>query len=171
VPPIPVRSLVLLVVLGAVAILSMAAIVVVLLTREDPQGSIVPPPAIDVPPLPAQPAPELVVRIESIPAGADVLEGGRFLGQTPLRLTVARSSLAGTRTFDVRKAGFLPSRLAQGPTDLAEVAIVAKLEPEPAPPPDKPVAPEKPAGSRPTGPGKGPARDKRPGPSDIRMER
>ena len=95
-PPIPVRSLILLVVLGAVAILSMAAIVVVLATREEPQSAIVPPPAAPAAPLPAQPAPEVVLRIESVPPGADVLEGGRILGTTPLRLSVARSSLAGT---------------------------------------------------------------------------
>ncbi len=65
----------------------------------------------------------------SVPSGATVEDGERILGETPLSISIARGSVAqNPRTFVVRKGGFSPARLVQGPaTDSQRVTLT--LEP------------------------------------------
>ena len=85
------------------------------------------------PPLQAAPvSPPLVgghfaLRIESIPAGADVREGDRVLGTTPLELSVDDDAVRrAPRSFTLAKDGFASYAITQGPSD-DSVRIVAPL--------------------------------------------
>jgi serine/threonine-protein kinase len=77
----------------------------------------------------AAPAPsdEFALTIESVPSGADVREGDRVLGTTPLLVTVDNDSVRVTpRAFTVSKDGYAPYALAQG-ASRESVRLVAPL--------------------------------------------
>ncbi|MFH1808042.1 MAG: serine/threonine-protein kinase [Pseudomonadota bacterium] len=66
------------------------------------------------------------------PEAAEVWEGSRKLGLTPLKLPVAASSLieASPRRFELRLEGYRRVELEQGPTDSQVVELRQDLEPE-----------------------------------------
>lgn len=77
------------------------------------------------------------LEIAANPAGAQVLEGDRVLGSTPLRLTIDGASVAaGPRTFTVRKPGYAPYTIVQG-ASAKDTSVLAELTPvsEPVPAP------------------------------------
>jgi len=136
-----------------------------------PARSVAVAPASIAPP-PAPSSASFALEIAASEPGARVYEGENLLGSTPLRMTVEPASVAqGPRTFTVRKSGFLPYTIVQGPSQkdarvLAELAAEPaatppagpKAKPRKAPPPPKAVSPSpspKPANS----------------PSDIFMQR
>jgi serine/threonine protein kinase len=85
---------------------------------------------------PAAPTPAVVthfaIRIESVPTGADVREGDRVLGTTPLELSVDNDSVrSAPRTFLLAKDGFAPYPVVQGPSE-SGVHVLAQLAPVPA---------------------------------------
>jgi hypothetical protein len=66
--------------------------------------------------------------LESEPPGAEVLDGAQSIGRTPLRLTISNEAVrAKERSFVVQLAGYVPYTVYQGPSEKAEVQIVAKL--------------------------------------------
>jgi serine/threonine-protein kinase len=70
---------------------------------------------------------EFALTIESIPSGADVREGDRVLGTTPLLVTIDNDSVRTTpRAFTVSKDGYAPYALAQG-ASRESVRLVAPL--------------------------------------------
>ncbi|WP_437984136.1 serine/threonine protein kinase [Sorangium sp. So ce117] len=86
-------------------------------------------------------APSFMLIIESIPPGADVLEDGKSLGQTPLQLSIANEEVrASPRRLTLQKEGFQPYSIVQGPSEmsvqtvarLAQVAAPAKTEDAPS---------------------------------------
>jgi hypothetical protein len=108
---------------------------------------------------PAPVASSFAVRIESVPAGADVLEGTTLIGSTPLTVTVTQPP----RTFTVRKDGFLPYTIVQDASASdtrvvaelsAQTATIAAIVPPAAssaaaPAPRKPPPAHKPPGPKP----------------------
>ncbi len=72
---------------------------------------------------------QFTVRIESAPSAADVREGDRLLGTTPLELSIDNDAvLQAPRTFLLSKEGFAPYSVVQG-ASADRVRIVAQLVP------------------------------------------
>ncbi|WP_437676121.1 serine/threonine protein kinase [Sorangium sp. So ce131] len=102
-------------------------------------------------PTPAAPQPEktlvapppaeggtFVLVVESMPSGAEVLEDGKPLGNTPLQLSVSNSSVRSSpRRLTVRLDGYEPYSIVQGPSEQS-VRLVATLS-KSAPPPSAPA--------------------------------
>ncbi len=101
---------------------------------EPPTQAETPPPA---PPPPSIPPPEerasrFTLTIESVPSGADVREGDRVVGTTPVTVSVDNDSVkTAPRAFTVVKDGFEPYALAQGASQTS-VHLVAPLVAAPA---------------------------------------
>jgi serine/threonine-protein kinase len=86
-----------------------------------------PTPVVQVPVPPVVTATHFALRIESIPPGADVREGDRVLGVTPLELSLDDDAVRITpRSFTLSKDGFASYAITQGPSD-DSVRIVAPL--------------------------------------------
>ncbi|MGK3968153.1 serine/threonine protein kinase [Sorangium sp. So ce118] len=94
-----------------------------------------------------------VLMVESMPSGAEVLEDGKPLGNTPLQLSITNSSVrANPRRLTVRHEGYEPYSIVQGPSDQS-VRLVATLTKQaaaaptstPAAPTAAPAAPAAPA--------------------------
>ena len=80
------------------------------------------PPATAAPVAPPVTIPAVVthfmMRIESVPAGADVREGDHVLGTTPLDLSMDNDAVRrAPRAFTLAKDGFAPYAVGQGPSD------------------------------------------------------
>ena len=132
--------------LGLGAALLLGGSIYLVLPRSAPMPT--PAPA-NAPSFVAQPPPapaSFAVQIESTPNGAEVFEGEERLGTTPMRITVTTPP----RTFSVRKAGFLPYTLVQGPS-AGDTRVLAELSAVPAPiPPASAAPPRKAAIAKPT---------------------
>jgi serine/threonine-protein kinase len=96
-----------------------------------PVATRAPPPEAPAQPPPAPTPPEVKsfgFLLESEPPGAEVLDGAQSIGRTPLRLTISNEAVrAKERSFVVQLAGYVPYTVYQGPSEKAEVQIVAKL--------------------------------------------
>jgi serine/threonine-protein kinase len=104
--------------------------------------------------------------LESSPSGATVMEGDQVLGTTPMTVNIERSSVtSSSRTFVLKKDGYVSGSVVQGPSD-ANVKSAVALAPEPTA--TVKSSPPKPGGIKvqPPPPVKPP-----PGPSDIRLNR
>lgn len=91
---------------------------------------------------PAATSTSFVLQIDSAPSGAAVYEGDTSLGNTPLSITLDRSSVtASPRTFTLKREGFIPTQVSQGPTTEATVHNLVALAPDGAAkkPPAKPT--------------------------------
>jgi serine/threonine-protein kinase len=117
-------------VLGAAAFVILGGLVVVIATtRERKQDA--PSPAISA--LAAMPAPRksFVLVIDSTPSGAEVREGDRVLGTTPMQLTIDNDAVrAEPRKLTVQRDGFQRYSILQGASD-DNVRIIASLVPQP----------------------------------------
>jgi serine/threonine-protein kinase len=72
------------------------------------------------------------VLIESTPSGAIVTEDDKELGPTPLAVSIDKTSVAaGPRTFVLKKDGFLPTPMTQGPLT-ANAKSTVTLAPDPS---------------------------------------
>jgi serine/threonine-protein kinase len=72
--------------------------------------------------------------LDSYPQGADVFDGERRLGTTPMQLSFENDVVrASPRQITVRRTGYLPYSILQGPSD-GNVRIMATLSPEPVAP-------------------------------------
>lgn len=112
--------------------------------------------------------------VESVPTGADVFDGERKIGTTPLQVSVLKEQVRReAATFTLRHAGYQPYSLVQGYSD-DNVRLVAALVPE-APPATASAAVEAPAPSavpHKVAPRPHPQKAAAPAPtSDIRMQR
>jgi hypothetical protein len=107
----------------------------------------------------APPAPRFfALSIDSIPSGAEVFEGERSLGTTPVRVPLG-SGPTRARSFELRRAGYQAFRLEQGPATAdvevrvplvalppaASVSAPATASRKVAPPPARPKADPPPA--------------------------
>ncbi|MGK3998026.1 protein kinase domain-containing protein [Sorangium sp. So ce1024] len=102
---------------------------------EKPQ-QVTPPPPADVA--------SFVLMVESMPSGAEVLEDGKPLGNTPLQLSISNSSVrANPRRLTVRHEGYEPYSIVQGPSDQS-VRLVATLTKQVPAPTSTPAAPTTP---------------------------
>lgn len=114
------------------------------------------------------------LRVDSVPPGADVLEGDRVLGKTPFELRIDAQSVKNSqRVFRLELAGFEPYELKQGAaqTDVRlRALLVATAAPSSTPSTDPPATGRAPprVWSKPT---QKPASTTRPPPTDIRLER
>jgi hypothetical protein len=71
-----------------------------------------------------------VLRVESTPAGADVVENDRVLGKTPLDVVIERESVVnGSRELSLRLSGYKPHVIKQGVSE-TDVRVQAELVPE-----------------------------------------
>jgi serine/threonine-protein kinase len=97
-----------------------------------------------------------VLFIDSAPAGAEIREGDRTLGHAPMQISIDNEAAQkDARRFEVRRAGFLPYSIVQGPSEenvrinapLVAVAAETAGAPQPAvpPPPGAATAPATPA--------------------------
>ncbi|WP_437797833.1 serine/threonine-protein kinase [Sorangium sp. So ce693] len=175
------------IVLVAVGVLAVAGIGVAMSQMRSSE----PPPALaaaqpakpQVAPPPADVG-SFVLMVESMPSGAEVLEDGKPLGNTPLQLSLSNSSVrANPRRLTVRHEGYEPYSIVQGPSDQS-VRLVATLTKQaaaaptstpaaPTPPPASP-APRPYAGrpaARPTPAPDAPPPPPSPRPLDIQIER
>jgi serine/threonine-protein kinase len=123
------------VLLGLAAVLASSAALFVVYTRSNepalPKHELAKPVATSI--TAGQPS-EFNLILESSPSGAEVKEGGKSLGFTPLQLGMNRAQLrTQARTFTLSKPGFLPYTLVQSdsasdvrvsPALQAEVAVV-----------------------------------------------
>jgi eukaryotic-like serine/threonine-protein kinase len=92
-----------------------------------------------LPPPPTLPRTHFVLRIESNPSQALVLEGGNPVGVTPVSITIDRAVVArSVRQFVVHKDGFVDVNIQQGdsPIDLQQIVSLATspiaTEPKPS---------------------------------------
>ena len=84
-------------------------------------------PVVDGAPAPSASASHLTIRLESMPGGADVREGDRVLGTTPLELALDNDALRITpRSLTLVKEGFAPYPIVQGPSE-ESVRVIAQL--------------------------------------------
>ncbi len=116
---------------------------------------------------------QFMMWIDSVPAGADVYEGDRRVGSTPLQMTFDNASLRShPRELSVRMAGYQSYNIVQGPSG-ENVRVTAALSPTESAAASAPAsaaaAPGRTAGPRPptTPPKPVPARTD----GDIRMSR
>ena len=119
-----------------------------------------------------------MVILESVPTGADVYDGERRIGATPLQISIDKvQAQRQARSFTLRHPGYQPYSVVQGYSD-DNVRLLASMSPEPPPvlkpaesaaaPIRAPVVVRKPA-ARPR-----PAASHSPAaapPSDIRLQR
>jgi serine/threonine-protein kinase len=76
---------------------------------------------------------QFTVRFESEPAGAEVWEGNRLLGPTPLEYSIEHASVQhAARIFSVRANGYLPFTIKQADSS-RDVVLMARLTREPIP--------------------------------------
>jgi serine/threonine-protein kinase len=127
--------------LFALSAAGVAAIAVVALTlgmnREHKQDQ---PPSTSAAPLATSPRKSFVLVIDSNPGGAEVREGDRVLGTTPLQLTIDNEAVrADPRKLVVVHDGYQRYSILQGASD-DNVRIIASLEPTPAETPPPPIA-------------------------------
>lgn len=117
--------------------------------------------------------------IESIPAGAEVVEDGKPLGTTPLQLSVSNDSVREQpRRLTVRLEGYQPYSIVQGPSEQS-VRLVATLNKstEAAPSAPTKAEPATQSGPRPHRPRPTPTPEPEPTPPpgpkplDIKIER
>jgi serine/threonine protein kinase len=72
--------------------------------------------------------------IDSTPNGAEVLEGDKMLGTTPLQISIENDAVRNApRKLTVRRAGFQPYSILQGPSE-DSVRVIASLVENPAEP-------------------------------------
>lgn len=130
-----------LIVIGAALAIGVFTLVFFLARKDSPAGATQPSTTAT-----AEPPFKLV--LDSTPAGAEVREGDRLHGTTPLTLTIEPASVADTpRTFVLSLAGHQPYTRVQGPSK-ESVHIVAALV---AAAPEAPSSPTVP-GATPTPP-------------------
>ncbi|MFO0607905.1 MAG: serine/threonine-protein kinase [Polyangiales bacterium] len=119
---------------GAAGIVLIFAAFIVLAMRQPPVQTTVQ----GVQPTPQRPEEmrSFVVMIDSYPQGADVFDGEHRLGSTPMQLSMQNADLrAQPHQLTIRRVGYLPYSIVQGPSD-GNVRITAQLAPEaPAQPP------------------------------------
>ncbi|WP_437813160.1 serine/threonine protein kinase [Sorangium sp. So ce1078] len=97
-----------------------------------------------VAPAPPADVATFVLMVESMPSGAEVLEDGKPLGNTPLQLSISNSSVrTNPRRLTVRQEGYEPYSIVQGPSDQS-VRLVATLTKRAAAPTSTPAAPTPP---------------------------
>ncbi|WP_437590663.1 serine/threonine-protein kinase [Sorangium sp. So ce1000] len=125
------RKAAILAAIGAVVVAAVAFV----LTRNPAQSEATPVPTATPTAAPAatgtpsehKGAPSFMLIIESIPAGADVMEDGKSLGQTPLQLSIANEQVRESpRRLTLQKEGFQPYSIVQGPSEMS-VQTVARL--------------------------------------------
>ncbi|XXY45498.1 serine/threonine-protein kinase [Sorangium sp. So ce269] len=125
-------------ILAAIGAVVVAAVVFVM-TRSSAESVATPTPPTPGPAPTATPndhkgAPSFILIIESIPPGAEVLEDGKSLGQTPLQLSIENEQVrASPRRLTLQKEGFQPYSIVQGPSEMS-VQTVARLAQAAAPP-------------------------------------
>jgi serine/threonine-protein kinase len=126
----------------------------------------------DLPP-PAALDSSFTLVIESTPPGATVMDGDKTLGVTPLTVPIERASVtSASRTFIVKKDGFVSANVVQGPTEEKHTKQMVTLAAETT---ATKVGGTKPA--HPTGPGPGAGKPSGPKPAggggdlDIRLNR
>ncbi len=186
-----------LVVAAGAAVLTFASLAAVSLLSKAPDETPTPQPGSATAPVPTAAANDaFALNIDSTPPGAEVFDGTQRLGDTPLTLTLSIPAGSGKpRSFSLRKAGYKPYVVEQGPAH-GEVRVHAALVPddapsageatakaaapvprEPAEPVTEPVQTRKPAAHAPAPrePGanakKAPAAAPQSQPSDIRLQR
>jgi hypothetical protein len=72
------------------------------------------------------------VVFDSFPSGADVLEGDKRIGATPMQTSLRNAGLeASPRKFRIVRTGFLPYEVMQGPSR-EPVRVLATLAADPA---------------------------------------
>ncbi|WP_438017395.1 protein kinase [Sorangium sp. So ce315] len=136
------------IVLVAVGVLAVAGIGVAMSQMRSSEPAPVAAPQPEKPQLVAPPPPadvaSFVLMVESMPSGAEVLEDGKPLGNTPLQLSISNSSVrANPRRLTVRHEGFEPYSIVQGPSDQS-VRLVATLTKQAPAPTSTPAAPTTP---------------------------
>ncbi|XXX76971.1 serine/threonine-protein kinase [Sorangium sp. So ce134] len=179
------RKGIVLVAAGVLAVAGIGIAMSQMRSSEQPAPAVTQPEKPQVAPAPPPPAEvaSFVLMVESMPSGAEVLEDGKPLGNTPLQLSISNSSVrANPRRLTVRQEGYEPYSIVQGPSEQSVrlVATLTKRTPAPtsspaAPTPPPPVAPAprsygRPA-ARPTPPADAPPPPPPPRPLDIQIER
>jgi serine/threonine protein kinase len=118
--------------IGVVAGAALAVVAVTLFARlraESPPNAVTAAPAL----APVQRRSFTLV-VDSMPRGADVLEGDKMLGITPVQISIDNDvARDAPRKLTVRRAGFQPYSILQGPSD-DNVRVIASLVENPTEP-------------------------------------
>jgi len=123
----------------------------------------IPVPAATPAPAPAPASVVFTLQIDSSPVGAEVFEGDRLLGTTPIQVSFDSAHVAQSpRTFSLRKAGYLPYTIVQG-ASAKDARVLAELAAEPVAVAPRPIVKKPPKTKK-------PSTDAKPG-SDIFMQR
>jgi serine/threonine-protein kinase len=123
------------VVVGGVAVGLVAAVAVAIGASRSQKTDT--PPAVSAAAAPAAPATQVprksfVLLVDSVPSGAEVHEGDRVLGTTPMQLSIDNDAVhAEPRKLTVERDGFQRYSILQGASD-DNVRIIATLVPESA---------------------------------------
>jgi serine/threonine protein kinase len=130
-------------ILGA-ALGGVALAVALVVALRGPKAAPPPPPPQ---PVAQAPMPEaFTVVFDSFPSGAEVREGDKKLGSTPMQLSLRNAGLdKEPRKFNLVREGFLPYEVVQGPSR-EPVRVLATLAADPQAAVQKPPEPPKPAG-------------------------
>jgi len=116
---------------GAAGIVLIVAAFFVLALRQQPMQTTVQ--SVQPVPSPPEELRSFVVMIDSYPQGAEVFDGDRRLGATPMQLSMQNADLrTQPHQLTIRRNGYLPYSIVQGPSD-GNVRITAQLAPEPPP--------------------------------------
>jgi serine/threonine-protein kinase len=119
---------------GGIALGVVAAIALAIGTNRSQKPDPAPPATVAAPAVAVQaPRKSFVLLVDSVPSGAEVHEGERVLGTTPMQLTIDNDAVrAEPRKLTVERDGFQRYSILQGASD-DNVRIIASLVPEQAP--------------------------------------
>ena len=110
---------------GALAVVVLGGVVVTLLVTRKPPTTNDDRPAAPTPTKSAAASRVFSFLLDSTPSGAEVFEGDKRIGATPLQLSIDEESLhTGPRTFVIRSAGYLPYTVVQGRSDVTVKTVV-----------------------------------------------
>ncbi|MEI9948086.1 MAG: serine/threonine-protein kinase [Pseudomonadota bacterium] len=101
-------------------------------------------------PVLAKADPAFSLQIDSSPPGAELFEGERLLGTTPIQVSIDAARVAQTpRTFMLRKAGYLPYTIVQGAAT-KDARVLAELAADPVVVTPRPAAKKPPVTKAPS---------------------
>jgi serine/threonine-protein kinase len=117
--------------IAAAALVAACLLVLLVLSARQPRADNTPTPVAPTTAAAPERRTSFALTIESVPAGAEVLEGDRVLGTTPLAMSIDNDVVRkGPRQFSLKREQFESYAVVQGPSQ-DNVRVLAQLRPIP----------------------------------------